>query len=393
MMRIAIAALVALTAVNATAVDWAADVRALARELPKRHLNAFHTVTREQFDREVAAALAKAPAASDSEMYVTLARIAAMVGDGHTYVHIAPTARRFPIGIARFDDAWRVANAAVEYRNVLGTKLVRIHETPIDDVAKRMEPLIPQVTDALIRGQLPAFLVLGDALHGLGITPSRDKATLVFQRDDGSEFSLDVGSVAYSERTNWIFASEKTPLARMRPMDEPLWFQSLDNGAVYVMWRRYDDMRAKTRELWKYVDANKVKKLVIDMRPNGGGDYFVGRKFIVDEVKKRPQLHVVALIGPRTYSAAVVNAIDLRNAGATLAGLTIGEKPNGYSENDEFTLPSSKLVVSYSTRFYKFVPDDAPNVVKPDKEVSATWADFVAGRDPAIEWALSASKQ
>ncbi len=84
------------------------------------------------------------------------------------------------------------------------------------------------------------------------------------------------------------------------------------------------------------------------------------------------------------------NAIDFKNdAKATLVGLPIGEKPNSYQENDEMTLPESKLVVSYSTRFYKFLPDGAPPIVSPDVTIEPRWEDYVAGRDAALEWALS----
>jgi hypothetical protein len=36
-----------------TADQWRADIDFFARELPKRHLNAFHATPREEFDRSV----------------------------------------------------------------------------------------------------------------------------------------------------------------------------------------------------------------------------------------------------------------------------------------------------------------------------------------------------
>src|SRR5689334_19671751 len=71
-----------------TAEKWRADVDFFAHELPKRHKNAFHTITREQFAAEVAALREKAGHANDDEMIVGLMRITAMVGDGHTYVRL-----------------------------------------------------------------------------------------------------------------------------------------------------------------------------------------------------------------------------------------------------------------------------------------------------------------
>jgi hypothetical protein len=39
---------------NLTPEAWQADLQHLARELPNRHVNAFHTVSREAFAQEVA---------------------------------------------------------------------------------------------------------------------------------------------------------------------------------------------------------------------------------------------------------------------------------------------------------------------------------------------------
>jgi hypothetical protein len=52
------------------------------------------------------------------------------------------------------------------------------------------------------------------------------------------------------------------------------------------------------------------------------------------------------------------------------------------------TLPNSRLVVSYSTRYYKFLEEDAP-AVHPDKRIDPNWVDFQAGRDPVMDWILS----
>jgi len=52
-------------------------------------------------------------------------------------------------------------------------------------------------------------------------------------------------------------------------------------------------------------------------------------------------------------------------------------------------LPGSKLVVSYSTKFYKFVPEGAPNFVAPGVVIEPKWEDYVAGKDAALEWVLA----
>ncbi|MFN2438356.1 MAG: hypothetical protein ABR503_04090 [Chitinophagaceae bacterium] len=47
-------------------------------------------------------------------------------------------------------------------------------------------------------------------------------------------------------------------------------------------------------------------------------------------------------------------------------------------------LPNSKLVVSYSTRYYKFLDEDVPAFM-PDVPVDPNWKDYAAGIDPVME--------
>ncbi len=94
------------------------------------------------------------------------------------------------------------------------------------------------------------------------------------------------------------------------------------------------------------------------------------------------------LIGPLTGSAAMANSVHFREmTAATLVGEKIGVRPNEYAEPREVRLPNSRLILRYSTKLYQFVKS-GENVVKPDVEISTSWADYRAGRDPVLDWVL-----
>ena len=69
--------------------QWRDDLAYLARELPRRHKNLFHTMRREQFDSALAVLDRKLPGLARHQVIVELARIVAQAGAGPT--HIAPT--------------------------------------------------------------------------------------------------------------------------------------------------------------------------------------------------------------------------------------------------------------------------------------------------------------
>src|SRR5713226_8487488 len=70
--------------------QWREDLQYLARELPKRHKNLFHSISREQFERAVGELDAAIPSLQDHQIIVRMQQIAARVGAGHTGVHLPP---------------------------------------------------------------------------------------------------------------------------------------------------------------------------------------------------------------------------------------------------------------------------------------------------------------
>jgi len=95
------------------------------------------------------------------------------------------------------------------------------------------------------------------------------------------------------------------------------------------------------------------------------------------------------IIGPGTFSAAGVSALDLRNrAHAILVGAPAGIRPNHYGDHGEFRLPNSGLSVSYATQYHRFAAETELEIV-PEKRVESTWEESRAGRDPVMEWILS----
>ena len=183
------------------------------------------------------------------------------------------------------------------------------------------------------------------------------------------------------------------PQYRTRP-SERFWFEPIagDPRGLYVAFRGYDDFGKHARALLTAIDSGRPQYVVIDLRQNSGGDFTKPREQLIPQLKQRGYTgkKLFVITGRRTFSAAMVNAIDLRNLlGATLVGEPPGEKPNSYQENDEMVLPRSKIVISYSTRYYTFLEPDA-DAVMPDQLIAPTFEAFRDRRDEPLEWILKA---
>ncbi|MGA9304043.1 MAG: hypothetical protein WBW31_01440 [Candidatus Sulfotelmatobacter sp.] len=379
-----------------TKEQWHEDLQFLARELPKRHANAFHFISRERFEAEVAELDHQIDHLNSDEIYVGMDRTANSIGDGHTYIRVPADSASFPIALQRFGDDYRVTATASGNENALGARVIKIQDTLIARVHELLLSLTPSYETQVLRdSRVLDFLTKGIFLHGIGIIPERNTARYTLVDDNGKEFTIDLQAVAAadSSKLNWTFAFKERPLFRQRP-EENFWYTYLpDSHTVYCSFRGYEDLGMQSKGLFDLINQEHPDKLIIDMRLNGGGDYDKGLKYLVHPIRDLSSIdrkgHLFVLVGPTTFSAAMSNAAHFRyQTNAILVGQQIGEKPNSYQEAREMKLPNSHWTVRYSVKFYKFVKV-GENVIRPDKEIVPSWEDYSAGHDPVLQWVLN----
>src|ERR1700687_902639 len=129
---------------NLSKAAWREDLQYLAGELPRRHANAFHSVTREQFARAVAELDARIPELQNGDIVMGLSRIVAMIGDGHTHLRWGRLYRGVPLQLFWFGNQLRVTGAAAKYRKVIGTRIVEIGGVWVTAAYARDLAYIPQ---------------------------------------------------------------------------------------------------------------------------------------------------------------------------------------------------------------------------------------------------------
>jgi hypothetical protein len=375
--------------------EWHEDLAFFGREIVARHGNAFHSLTRSRFDSALTLLDKQLGSLTGDELYVELDKIANLIGDAHTYVVPPQDSPQFPIQVRRFGGAYRIVAVTNGNEPLLGTRLLKLQDQPVAVVMQRLLGLTPAAEHPSLRqARAERFLRMGLMLHGLGLTPARDTVTLSLADDAGRQFRVSLSAVPRNTQrlVTWKDAFTNVPLYLRHP-GTAFWCQHLrDARAVYCSFRGYDSLASHAAALRSMVGTARPEKLVIDMRQNGGGDYTLGLKHLIEPLSRVPYLnrrgHLFVLIGANTFSAGMANATQFRSrTGAILVGETIGEKPNSFQEPREMRLPNSHLIVRYSTRYYRFV-DQGPNAVEPDHSVVPTWAEYRAGQDPVLEWVL-----
>jgi len=379
-----------------TKEQWRQDLQYLAKELPRRHKNAFHTVSKEQFERAVAELDAAIPALQEHEILVGLRRIAAMIGDAHTALAPPINFHRYPLTLYWFGNDLRVLRTTGSYKRALGARVVGVGGLSLAEATDKVNTLVPHENDQFVRYSDVSILPLAEVLQALKIVPDLQRAKWTFEDDNRERFSLELEAVPQDAKIDWRSTLKEVPFYRQRS-EELMWFTVLpDSQTIYLNLKVYPDASTFKRvaeEMWKQVDSFQPKRLIIDVRQSYGGDFIRFQTYLLKEIKQRPTFRkpgsLYVIIGRSTISAAMVNAIELRKEfGATLVGEPTGSKPNNYSENNELTLPNSHLQVSCSTRYYRLQDQDTPSLM-PDKLIEPVWETYTAGRDPAMEWILS----
>jgi hypothetical protein len=377
---------------------WRADLRYLARELPSQHANAFHTVSRETFAGEVARLDAAIPQMNGDEVLVGLMRIVALIGDGHTHLDLPPSYLRYPLELQWFGDELRVIAAQAPYHAAVGARVLAIGSTPVRDVMERATQLVPRgENEGRTRLTATMQFTSPETLHGLGVIADRENAPFALELATGESATMTFSPAPLRDLSTWRMATGEKPPLYLQRLTEAWWAEFLpDAQTVYFSFTGYPrgaEFRERTAALARLLDESHARRLVIDVRRNQGGDLEQFRQILLPIIKARAAINrkggLFVITGPGTFSAATVNALDLRNeANAILVGSPTGMRPTHYGEHAELRLPNSGFRISYSTRYHRFGSANDSAVV-PDRHIEPTWAEFRAGRDPVMEWILS----
>jgi len=383
-----------------TAADWRADLAFLAENLPKKHVNAFHTLSRADWDERVRALDAAIPELPPASVAVRMAQLVAAVGDAHTGLVLngKPFDRVQPVRFAWFADGLFVTGIDERYGDALGARVRRIGSMSTDEALRAVSSLFASDSPTWPRAMAPEKLVFPALLTALGVLSGSESIPLVVEGAGGADVSVTIAGATggkYLEAPDPALVP--TPLW-LRRTGEAYWFEVLaPERAIYVAYNRCAEdpkrpMTAFMADVFAALESADAKRLVLDLRHNGGGNSIVLTRF-VPELAAHPRLaapgSLRVLIGPETFSAAMSNAQELRDrAHARLIGEPTGGKPNLYGEVRVFVLPYSGLRVHYSTEYSHAVESDPP-AVEPDVLVPFTSADSFAGADPALERALA----
>ncbi len=393
---------------SAREVRWAEDVAYLVDRIESVHPDPDHSVSGSDLHEAANALVAELPDLDDDEVLVGLMRLLALVGSGGGDGHMGlwppdnPQAvRRFPIRVWQFPEGQFVTAARAPNEDLVGSRIVSVDGLPIEEVLRRLDPIVPHDNASNLRDARTVFLTSAEVLSGLGI--ARDPATMELEvaSPEGARRTATVHAVDAATYADWVggwelLLPERPGLGFLRDAADPFRLDYVrPSRALVVRYNVVEETSSSPAgEIEAAIRDRRVDRVVLDLRSNGGGEAGGYRDLLrlltSRAVDRAGPLFV--LIGRLTFSGAASLAVLLerRAADAVFVGEATGGAPNLWADPVTVTLPNSRLNVLIPDAYFGIGgPGDLRSAIEPDLSVPLTASDYFSGHDPVLERALA----
>ena len=363
------------------AQQWREDLRYLAEQLPLRHKNLFHSMTKEKFETSVHQLDERIPTLSRQQIITEFARIGARIGDGHSGIRPLRDPklnfRFYPIKLHFFKNGMFIQQAENSLASIVGAKVLKIGDTAMDEVYKATAELVPRDNEMTLKNLTPFLISQAEVLHALGFVQDMEKAEFTIETNGKKRVvvlaPMPLGStLGFGRNPGWVDARDETKTTTPLWLKDPenlFWFEYMtDNRTVYVQLnaiankpsiegRPRETIEDFFRTVFDFVRTHPVDRFILDLRMNGGGSSELNKPIIhglirADKVNQAGKLFVI--IGRRTFSAAqnLVNELE-EHTNALFVGEPTGGRPNHYGDAVRIILPNSGIAFFASTLWHQ----------------------------------------
>src|SRR5580765_6802726 len=385
------------------------DVRLEMERIRAVHPDPFHATPEPVFQAAAGDLAARADGLSRDQLLVALMRFTNLLGerDGHSGIFPLDSANvrvlhLFPLYLYDFSDGLFVV-AAPGHPELVGSKLLAIDGIDEATLKQQVWSLVPRDNDSTREDRFMSFMLTAEVLHGLGLRPGTGPARFSLQRPGSAVQEVTLAPVTASaylrpmtpEFPSFVYALPRRPRPLyLRRRAEDHYVTTVDKGrAVFVGYNlTLGSTGPDARKLARLVKSRKVRRVVVDVRLNPGGDNHTYAPLLAvlrSKAVNRPG-RLVVLISRSTFSAAANFITELdRKTKAVFVGETSGGAPNIYGDVVPVDLPTAGVTVDVAAVYWQMSSATDPrNAIEPDVPVALGSSAFFRGKDPVLAAAL-----
>lgn len=400
---------------SVTEKQWLEDIAYLKKELPQNHVDLFHKKSRNYFNSTLDQIASEVSNLDDLTIAIKLQQFISSFGDSHTNItwgKYVDNKQLLPLQFHWLKEGIFVIQATKNHQNILGLKLLKINDIPVQVVIDSLSTLLTLDNTAIGKRDIPQLISLSQLLRYFKIATNDSifldlKNTITGdainsyllvipnERPDNNDFvqlKSEKNTISFINRDKLFHSHYMTDEKLYYIQYNKCWSKELEiehnNGKNAEKLPSFTEFEENVINELK---NDSIDKLVFDLRYNSGGNSLQGTLFI-EKIMRHPKIlkgiPVFVLIGRKTYSSAIINVMDFKKySNVTLIGEETAGKPNHFGEVRKFTLPNSGLTVGYSTKYFQRTSGNE-NTIKPDVEILLSISDFVKGIDPLLEYVI-----
>jgi hypothetical protein len=409
-----------------TTEQWRQDLHYLAARIPLVHRDAFHDVSKGDFDTAVAGLDKRLPQLSDQAVVVEFTRLVAMLREGHSRLslpglpdpmsdspEITPAKypqldfQRLPVKMYSFSDGLFIVAATPDFSDLIGAQVLQIGDHPVQDVIRAVVPIVNRDNEMGTNLLGPEFVALPDVLQSLQLISDASRVSLRCRTIAGRDVTVKLAPVRDGDKPRWLQVYESTRISSPLYLHHPeknLWFEYLeDSKTEFVRINKIqntpdESVAGFANRLYADIRSRQAERVVIDLRDCHGGDNQLFRPLLLGLIREQRVDHLGRLFvitGRATFSAAVNAAVDLeRLSNAIFVGEPPAGAPNSWGDPKPITLPNSGLIVRISTIYWRdWTTDQSRSQMAPDIPVMISSADYFSGADPSLKAILAFPRQ
>jgi hypothetical protein len=392
-------------------IGWNTDLDYLVKELSEKHYNFFTVKSKEDFLSGINTIKQESKNLNDFQVALKTQQLIAKFGDSHTMLNfnqLLNPNQMLPIHLFWTSDGLYVLHTTPENEKILGSQVLSINNVPITTIIDSLSTLFAVDNQAMVKSLIPQTISSLQILEYFGFTnaeqveiglktETNQNQTYILKpslMNRNNRVSVKPDSLAFSTKnenqvfTDFYYPDEKTYYIlynKCLSKEIALEYGNKEMAENLPSFKEFEE------KAFNILADKSVEKIIFDMRYNGGGSSAQGTAFIEKLSKfleSNPTIKTYVVLGRATFSSAILNAMDFKRlTNAVFVGEETAGKPNHFGEVRGFQLPTSKLSVNYSTKYFK-VTDEDVNTITPDVKIEMSFPDFMKGIDPVYEWVI-----
>lgn len=413
---------------NLNPFEAANEVMTVVSLIEKHHPDPYHITPKSVFDRKVADLLDRKGEVSVGRQFFDLSNLVSLVFDVHTQLHVTKKTKAFrktyPLRFKLFPDGLYIIAGTRDDAAIIGKKVITIGGRSSSSVITELADYASADSEIRKRVFAESFLYLPETYEYLNLKRPNGSVVLGLEDSTGRRFEHIITRTwdKSLEELSWDTLNPFVPtelisvheLARkpkpffLSKLRDNYWYAFLDPKKKYMYLQINFPSQKKdggllptqfhmnwSRELWQ----SKAEVLIIDLRNDPGGSISLGNPIpgiLSTLFNEHPTLRGVAvLMGTDTVSAGVILAAQLEDAIApVIIGEPSGSAPNMFLQATGIDLPHSNIRLEVSTDKYIVTREaDTRRYIAPDVPISLTFADYLNGKDPLIEYSKTVDRK